>query len=464
MPASEMTFSRNVTAEGDHVVIWGMGRNKYAWIAISLAVLPFSNFSVEVEVSADTAANRWPNIAVAFNDSSNLQVEKRVLSVDWHWLTLGQFTPDKNDSSIYFVFTNDFYKRKKKQDLNLRIRTVRFKKIVQEYFTIPAAQMQFSKNVSVENDHVVVWGLGKKKNAWIACPISSVPYSSFLIEAEVSADTAANRWPNIGLAVNGPRNLLEEKQVTSLKWQVLSLAQMTPNKSDTLLYFVFTNDYSNPKKNQDLNLKVRKVIFHEIKNDFKTVRVSWNPNTEPDLAGYRIHYGLSSGNYTHHIDVGLVTEKEISLSVQSTYYIAITAYGPTLFEESPPSDEVEFKFPNSAQQSQARENDEFNKQDVSAQALTLPAKYSLSQNYPNPFNQGSVIRYELPFEALTKLEIFNLLGQKVRSLISREQQAGIYYQKWDGLNEAGQPVPSGIYLYCLKTKNFEQTKRMIVVR
>ena len=90
---------------------------------------------------------------------------------------------------------------------------------------------------------------------------------------------------------------------------------------------------------------------------------------------------------------------------------------------------------------------------------TPPAKYNLSQNYPNPFNPSTTIRFDIPRESFVKLEIFNVLGEKVSTLISKSMQAGKYEYTWN----AG-AFPSGVYFYRLSTKNFVQTKKLLFIK
>jgi hypothetical protein len=94
----------------------------------------------------------------------------------------------------------------------------------------------------------------------------------------------------------------------------------------------------------------------------------------------------------------------------------------------------------------------------------LPANPSLSQNYPNPFNQGTEIKYALPKSCNVSLTIYNLLGQKVRTLVNEYQNAGYKSAFWDGKDESGKDVSSGIYFYLLKTDDFKEAKKMTIIK
>ncbi len=80
----------------------------------------------------------------------------------------------------------------------------------------------------------------------------------------------------------------------------------------------------------------------------------------------------------------------------------------------------------------------------------LPADFALLPNYPNPFNPETNLRYVLPVRSRVLLEIYNPLGQKVRTLVQQEQTAGVHEVRWNGLNQEGQPVSSGVYLVRLQ--------------
>jgi hypothetical protein len=93
-----------------------------------------------------------------------------------------------------------------------------------------------------------------------------------------------------------------------------------------------------------------------------------------------------------------------------------------------------------------------------------PADFALSQNYPNPFNPETNIAYNINKKANVSLEIFNMLGQKVRTLVNESKTAGSYIVNWDGKNDFGFQVPSGIYFYQLKTNAQTAMKKMIMVK
>lgn len=97
-------------------------------------------------------------------------------------------------------------------------------------------------------------------------------------------------------------------------------------------------------------------------------------------------------------------------------------------------------------------------------SVTVPESYTLSQNYPNPFNPETRIDYQLPSDGWVELSVYNVLGQKVRTLVAEQQTTGAYTATWDGRDEVGLGVASGVYFYRLNAGDFTSTKRMILMR
>ncbi len=92
----------------------------------------------------------------------------------------------------------------------------------------------------------------------------------------------------------------------------------------------------------------------------------------------------------------------------------------------------------------------------------LPKKFALQPNYPNPFNPETTIRYDLPQASKVVLRIYNLLGQEVRTLLNGNQAAGVKSVRWDGHNNSGRPVPSGIYIYRITAGDFTSARKMVL--
>ena len=94
---------------------------------------------------------------------------------------------------------------------------------------------------------------------------------------------------------------------------------------------------------------------------------------------------------------------------------------------------------------------------------SLPRRTALLQNYPNPFNPSTVIPYQLSSPAPLRLEVFNVLGQRLATLVDQEQPAGLHTAVWHGTDEAGRPVAAGLYFYRLRGSGVSETRRMVLV-
>ncbi len=91
----------------------------------------------------------------------------------------------------------------------------------------------------------------------------------------------------------------------------------------------------------------------------------------------------------------------------------------------------------------------------------IPSEFSLLQNYPNPFNTGTRINFELSISSRVKITVFNLMGQEVRTLIDQDNSTGYFEVVWDGKDNSGRRLSSGVYLYRMEARDFVQTKRMV---
>ena len=98
------------------------------------------------------------------------------------------------------------------------------------------------------------------------------------------------------------------------------------------------------------------------------------------------------------------------------------------------------------------------------QTMALPKTFTLEQNYPNPFNPSTKIRYAIARDGHVVLKIYTLLGQEIRTLVDQKQSANFYEVRWDGRNNAGFPMPSGIYFYQIRADGHVETRRMAYLK
>ncbi len=96
--------------------------------------------------------------------------------------------------------------------------------------------------------------------------------------------------------------------------------------------------------------------------------------------------------------------------------------------------------------------------------IKLPVQNNLYQNYPNPFNAATLISFDLKELSYVNLEIYDLLGRKIRTVLSEEKSPGYYKVEWEGLNDYGIQVATGIYIYSIKTGKFSASKKIVYLK
>ena len=104
------------------------------------------------------------------------------------------------------------------------------------------------------------------------------------------------------------------------------------------------------------------------------------------------------------------------------------------------------------------------KGDGSVALELIPMQYALYQNFPNPFNPVTEIQFDVPDLSTVELVVYNLMGQQVRRLVNGEIQAGYHRVVWDGLNDRGESVSTGVYIYSLTSPSFHNTKKMVLLK
>jgi hypothetical protein len=102
--------------------------------------------------------------------------------------------------------------------------------------------------------------------------------------------------------------------------------------------------------------------------------------------------------------------------------------------------------------------------DVTDDGTTVPSSHRLDQNRPNPFNAHTTISFDLPDPGLTRLDVYNILGRKVVTLLDRHLPAGNHEVTWDGRGSNGDDCSSGVYFYRMRTSSFTETRRMLLLK
>mgnify|MGYP003322590153 FL=1 len=94
----------------------------------------------------------------------------------------------------------------------------------------------------------------------------------------------------------------------------------------------------------------------------------------------------------------------------------------------------------------------------------IPTRYSLGEAYPNPFNPTTKISYELPNSEFVSIDIYNLMGRHIKSLVNINQDPGHRTIEWNETNDSNQPVSAGMYIYTIQAGSFMDTKKMVLLK
>ena len=178
------------------------------------------------------------------------------------------------------------------------------------------------------------------------------------------------------------------------------------------------------------------------------LQLTWAPNSEPDLSGYNIYRGTSSGfipgpgNFVTSTPDTLVLDGGWSWEAGYWYKVAaVDVHGNESIYAVLGPDAVTGDDP-----------------------MPVPEATFLSQNWPNPFNPITNIGFGIKEPAHVSLRIYNAAGRLVTTLIDESRPAGQYEAIWNGTGDTGGAVASGVYFYRLKAGSFEETKKMILLR
>jgi len=129
-------------------------------------------------------------------------------------------------------------------------------------------------------------------------------------------------------------------------------------------------------------------------------------------------------------------------------------YIPRLGNEQTVPDDYTVCFPKTSQ----------DVREIEGSDITKPTDFTLSQNYPNPFNPATNFQFTVSKSAHVKIEIFNIVGQKVTTLVDESKKPGVYSADWNGKDANGNSVSSGVYFYRMQAGDFSDMKKMVLIK
>lgn len=176
------------------------------------------------------------------------------------------------------------------------------------------------------------------------------------------------------------------------------------------------------------------------------VMLTWDPAVEEGLQYYLLE--RSTGvEFTENVTSNYVMTnyyEDNSLEYDTEYFYRISYFNGNWSEVSDPvSVTLEF---------------------MSVKNNQLPEVFALHQNYPNPFNPVTNLSYDLPEDAMVNITIYDMMGMVVASLANSKQSAGFKTLQWDATNQSGMPISAGLYIYTIQAGEFNQTRKMILLK
>ncbi len=279
----------------------------------------------------------------------------------------------------------------------------------------------------------------------------------------VSRDTTVNAGSEVMFWVEAED---PDRDPLTYRWEVNG--QIVQNHNYAVYYHKIDKDYSG---DENINVKVRisddggvsfaseytwtvEIIqtsiqlasyFIQFEKNSNCVDIHWSTSFENNNQGFNVLRSITESGTYHKINSSLIQPNEegiyrykdtrVQVGVTYFYKVAdIDVYGNST-EHSP----LMIKVP-------------------------APEKYILSQNYPNPFNPSTRIHYEIPEAGTVNLAIYNMMGQQIKVLVNEFKTPGFYEVDWNGRNEQGAEVSTGIYIYRLSTENNILIKRMVKLK
>jgi len=174
-------------------------------------------------------------------------------------------------------------------------------------------------------------------------------------------------------------------------------------------------------------------------------QLSWDPAPEPDFQYYRIYRGNEEGFAPD--------------STNAVYQTATPGW------TDPDYDDASVHYKVTAVDDAGNESDPAAPGTVTAIEPSIPTTFALHQNVPNPFNPATVIRYDVPQGGgWVTLRVFDVAGRHVRTLVDGVETPGEKRATWDGRNNRGSRVATGVYFYSMQAPGFVETRKMVLLK
>jgi hypothetical protein len=252
------------------------------------------------------------------------------------------------------------------------------------------------------------------------------------------------------------------QRVGTFRWTINSLSTVNMYISDDTDEAAYYDNYTNAPpggltdwvvSNQDLgdvSLPVQMTGFTAQASSREGVTLNWATESEMNSAGFHIWRGESENAISLRVTSALIPSHGNSSSRNEYAFTDRNAHGKTFWykiEEVSVSGQSQFIGPIAVEA-----------------AMPLPEQFSVSRNYPNPFNPETTIHYELPEDVSVSVRVFDLMGREVKTLADGYVSAGRYDAKWDGTNQFGNAVSSGMYFVRVQAGEFSVVRKMTLMR
>ena len=253
------------------------------------------------------------------------------------------------------------------------------------------------------------------------------------------------------------------KKIVTLRWTIATATSVNISIDDGTDAAGYFDNYTNAPQgsatdwtvtNQDLgdvSLPVQMTNISAIASRDEGVILTWGTESEVNSTGFHVWRSESREGPYEQVTTSLISGQGNSSTAFEYTFIDRNVQDGIVYwykiEEVSTAGESQFYGP------------------VSVMGIDMvPTEFGLSQNYPNPFNPETKFEYQLPEDCDVWIQVYSLLGQKVKELVNGKQSAGYYTVNWGGTDDLGRKVPSGIYLLHIRAGNFSEMRKMTIMR